>query len=93
MTARKREVFGSDNFTQRICRSVTLTVYSIAHFPVNVKGFLRIFEVFLRILSEGMTSEEMGIYKRKKEGPPLGAFAVDRSKNLISRRIKATDPL
>jgi hypothetical protein len=29
-----------DNFTQRICRSVTLTSYSITHFGGNVKGFV-----------------------------------------------------
>ena len=35
-----------DNFTQRICRSVILTAYSIPYFPGIVKGVMTNFEEF-----------------------------------------------
>ena len=51
-------VFGSDNFTQRICRSVILTSYSIAQFLKFVKGVWTNFEVFLRKLGLGVDKGE-----------------------------------
>ena len=43
-----------DNFTQRICRSVILTAYSIAHFRGFVKGIWTNFEEFLVECTEGV---------------------------------------
>jgi hypothetical protein len=43
-----------DNFTQRICRSVTLTAYSIAYIFEIVKGFWMNFEEILMGWTEGV---------------------------------------
>ena len=41
-----------DNFTQRICRSVILTAYSIPYFCEIVKGFETKFEEFLMEIAD-----------------------------------------
>ena len=64
MRARGREGYSIlDNFTQRICRSVILTAYSIAHFRGFVKGIWTIFEEFLMKWAEGVDKRGKVWYK------------------------------